>query len=141
MLLRASNKEAAESGRESSGSTAPVAAPQRLRSCHCYNHCPEDSTNNTCRCGTHTHTLIHNITYTAAPRLCEALNNNDKIGVNATGLFITLILGLLYSLWPLLVFQDGRLLFYHGGGGGRGPGPDCRLPRPRGLRVSVQGEL
>lgn len=49
MLLRASNKEAAESGRETSGSTAPVASPQRLRLCHCYNHCPEDSTNNTCR--------------------------------------------------------------------------------------------
>lgn len=49
MLLRASSKEAVESGKETSGSTAPALSSQRLLWCHCYHHCPEDSTNNTCR--------------------------------------------------------------------------------------------
>lgn len=49
MLLRASNKEAADSGKEASGSTASASSSQRLLWCHCYHHCPEDSTNHTCR--------------------------------------------------------------------------------------------
>uniref|UniRef100_A0A669C226 Serine/threonine-protein kinase receptor n=1 Tax=Oreochromis niloticus TaxID=8128 RepID=A0A669C226_ORENI len=49
MLLKASSKEAAESGKETFGSTAPASSSQRLLWCHCYHHCPEDSTNNTCR--------------------------------------------------------------------------------------------
>lgn len=52
MLLRGgSNKDTAESGKETSGSTAPVSSSQRFLWCHCYHHCPEDSTNNTCRYG------------------------------------------------------------------------------------------
>lgn len=63
MLLRVSNKEAAESGKEASGSIAPASSSQRLLWCHCYHHCPEDSTNNTCRCAPshkhwHSHTLL-----------------------------------------------------------------------------------
>uniref|UniRef100_A0A7N8XLX5 Serine/threonine-protein kinase receptor n=1 Tax=Mastacembelus armatus TaxID=205130 RepID=A0A7N8XLX5_9TELE len=49
MLLRASSKEAGESGKETNGSTAPASSSQRLLWCHCYHHCPEESTDNTCR--------------------------------------------------------------------------------------------
>ncbi|XP_029018941.1 bone morphogenetic protein receptor type-1B [Betta splendens] len=49
MLLRASSKEAADGEKETSGSAAPASASQRLLWCQCYHHCPEDSTNNTCR--------------------------------------------------------------------------------------------
>lgn len=49
MLLKASNREAAGSGKESGGSAAPAPSAQRLLWCHCYHYCPEDSTNNTCR--------------------------------------------------------------------------------------------
>lgn len=60
MLLRVSNKEAAESGKEASGSIAPASSSQRLLWCHCYHHCPEDSTNNTCRCShLHKHWYSH----------------------------------------------------------------------------------
>lgn len=51
MLQSAPNKEAAESGKETSGSTAPASSSQRQLRCHCYPNCPEDSTNNTCGYG------------------------------------------------------------------------------------------
>lgn len=44
---------------------------------------------------------------------------------------------MLYLLWRTFVFQDGWLLFYHGGGGGRGTGPDCRVPGVGRVGVSV----
>lgn len=49
MLLKASNKEASGSRKETSGSTVAAPSAQRLLWCHCYHYCPEDSTNNTCR--------------------------------------------------------------------------------------------
>uniref|UniRef100_A0A8D3B9V4 receptor protein serine/threonine kinase n=1 Tax=Scophthalmus maximus TaxID=52904 RepID=A0A8D3B9V4_SCOMX len=58
MLLRASSKEAVESGKETSGSTAPALSSQRLLWCHCYHHCPEDSTNNTCRTDGYCFTMV-----------------------------------------------------------------------------------
>uniref|UniRef100_A0A3B4WJU7 Activin types I and II receptor domain-containing protein n=1 Tax=Seriola lalandi dorsalis TaxID=1841481 RepID=A0A3B4WJU7_SERLL len=58
MLLRASSKEAVESGKETSGSTAPASSSQRLLWCHCYHHCPEDSTNNTCRTDGYCFTMV-----------------------------------------------------------------------------------
>uniref|UniRef100_A0A672MII9 Uncharacterized protein n=1 Tax=Sinocyclocheilus grahami TaxID=75366 RepID=A0A672MII9_SINGR len=53
LLQRNSGKLAAGGGKESSGSATPL-IPERMLLCHCYHHCPEDSTNNTCRY-THTH--------------------------------------------------------------------------------------
>uniref|UniRef100_A0A3P8RPY7 Activin types I and II receptor domain-containing protein n=1 Tax=Amphiprion percula TaxID=161767 RepID=A0A3P8RPY7_AMPPE len=58
MLLRASSKEAVESGKEAFGSTAPASSSQRLLWCHCYHHCPEDSTNNTCRTDGYCFTMV-----------------------------------------------------------------------------------
>ncbi|XP_013769486.1 bone morphogenetic protein receptor type-1B [Pundamilia nyererei] len=58
MLLKASSKEAAESGKETFGSTAPASSSQRLLWCHCYHHCPEDSTNNTCRTDGYCFTMV-----------------------------------------------------------------------------------
>uniref|UniRef100_A0A673CHR3 Serine/threonine-protein kinase receptor n=1 Tax=Sphaeramia orbicularis TaxID=375764 RepID=A0A673CHR3_9TELE len=58
MLLRASNKEAVESGKEISGSIAPASSSQRLLWCHCNHHCPEDSTNNTCRTDGYCFTMV-----------------------------------------------------------------------------------
>ncbi|XP_068615088.1 bone morphogenetic protein receptor type-1B-like [Brachionichthys hirsutus] len=58
MLLRASNKEAAESGKDTSGSTAPALSSQRQLWCHCYHHCPEDSINNTCRTDGYCFTMV-----------------------------------------------------------------------------------
>ncbi|XP_040052056.1 bone morphogenetic protein receptor type-1B [Gasterosteus aculeatus] len=58
MLLRASSKESRESGKETSGSTAPSLSLQRLLWCHCYHHCPEDSTNNTCRTDGYCFTMV-----------------------------------------------------------------------------------
>uniref|UniRef100_A0A3B3U2Z5 receptor protein serine/threonine kinase n=1 Tax=Poecilia latipinna TaxID=48699 RepID=A0A3B3U2Z5_9TELE len=49
MLLKASSKETVESGKKALGSTAPALSSQRFLWCHCYHHCPDDSTNNTCR--------------------------------------------------------------------------------------------
>ncbi|KAI7789736.1 bone morphogenetic protein receptor [Triplophysa rosa] len=46
MLLRNSGKATVGSKKDSS--TAPV-IPEEMLSCHCYNQCPEDSINNTCR--------------------------------------------------------------------------------------------
>ncbi|MFT7797338.1 bone morphogenetic protein receptor type-1B isoform X1 [Arapaima gigas] len=61
MLHRNSGKmaAAAEAGRdpEDSGSTAP-APPQRLLWCYCYHHCPEDSTNHTCRTDGYCFTMV-----------------------------------------------------------------------------------
>ncbi|TRY59376.1 hypothetical protein DNTS_030071 [Danionella cerebrum] len=52
MLLSNSGKVTADDKRESDAQTdlhvAPV-PPQRMLLCHCYHHCSEDSTNNTCR--------------------------------------------------------------------------------------------
>ncbi|XP_003974866.1 bone morphogenetic protein receptor type-1B [Takifugu rubripes] len=58
MLLKASNREAAGSGKESGGSAAPAPSAQRLLWCHCYHYCPEDSTNNTCRTDGYCFTMV-----------------------------------------------------------------------------------
>ncbi|MEQ2187235.1 Bone morphogenetic protein receptor type-1B, partial [Goodea atripinnis] len=44
MLLKASSKETAESGK-TLGSMAPALSSERFLWCHCYHHCPDDSTN------------------------------------------------------------------------------------------------
>ncbi|XP_043094196.1 bone morphogenetic protein receptor type-1B isoform X1 [Puntigrus tetrazona] len=54
MLLRNSGK--ADERRET-GSEAP-ALPQRFLWCYCYHHCPEDSTNNTCRTDGYCFTMV-----------------------------------------------------------------------------------
>ncbi|TNN80622.1 Bone morphogenetic protein receptor type-1B [Liparis tanakae] len=58
MLLRASSKESGESGKETSGSTAPSSSSQHLLWCHCNQYCPEDSTNNTCRTDGYCFTMV-----------------------------------------------------------------------------------
>ncbi|KAI1900213.1 hypothetical protein AGOR_G00047690 [Albula goreensis] len=57
MLLRNSGKVSIDSSKEDSGSTASV-SPQRLLWCYCYHHCPEDSTNNTCRTDGYCFTMV-----------------------------------------------------------------------------------
>ncbi|XP_073730723.1 bone morphogenetic protein receptor, type IBb isoform X1 [Misgurnus anguillicaudatus] len=57
MLLRISGKSAVGSGKENSASTAP-GIPERMFLCHCYNHCPEDSINNTCRTNGYCFTMV-----------------------------------------------------------------------------------
>uniref|UniRef100_A0A673IUU0 receptor protein serine/threonine kinase n=1 Tax=Sinocyclocheilus rhinocerous TaxID=307959 RepID=A0A673IUU0_9TELE len=57
MLLRNSGKVTAGGGKESSGSTTPL-IPERMLLCHCYHHCPEDSTNNTCRTDGYCFTMV-----------------------------------------------------------------------------------
>lgn len=47
MLLRSSAKLNVDSRKEDTESTAP-APPQKMLSCYCHHHCPEDSFNNTC---------------------------------------------------------------------------------------------
>ncbi|KAM9810848.1 bone morphogenetic protein receptor type-1B [Neosynchiropus ocellatus] len=49
MLLKSSSKEAADAGKATGGSAAPASSPPRLLQCHCDHHCPDGSTNNTCR--------------------------------------------------------------------------------------------
>ncbi|KAK1800789.1 hypothetical protein P4O66_005972 [Electrophorus voltai] len=48
MLLRNSGKATMDNRKEENGGSVPV-VPERTLWCHCYHHCPEDSTNNTCR--------------------------------------------------------------------------------------------
>ncbi|CAB1319323.1 unnamed protein product, partial [Coregonus sp. 'balchen'] len=48
---------AVDSEKDASGSTAP-ALPQRQLWCYCYHHCPEDSTNNTCRTDGYCFTMV-----------------------------------------------------------------------------------
>ncbi|XP_052317043.1 bone morphogenetic protein receptor type-1B isoform X1 [Oncorhynchus keta] len=57
MLLRTLGKAAVDSEKDTSGSTAP-ALPQRQLWCYCYHHCPEDSTNNTCRTDGYCFTMV-----------------------------------------------------------------------------------
>nr|XP_029492882.1 bone morphogenetic protein receptor type-1B-like [Oncorhynchus nerka] len=57
MLLRTLGKAAVDSEKDASGSTAP-ALPQRQLWCYCYHHCPEDSTNNTCRTDGYCFTMV-----------------------------------------------------------------------------------
>uniref|UniRef100_A0A4W5NI87 receptor protein serine/threonine kinase n=1 Tax=Hucho hucho TaxID=62062 RepID=A0A4W5NI87_9TELE len=57
MLLRTLGKAAVDSVKDASGSTAP-ALPQRQLWCYCYHHCPEDSTNNTCRTDGYCFTMV-----------------------------------------------------------------------------------
>ncbi|XP_071012009.1 bone morphogenetic protein receptor type-1B isoform X1 [Oncorhynchus clarkii lewisi] len=57
MLLRTLGKVAVDSEKDTSGSTAP-ALPQRQLWCYCYHHCPEDSTNNTCRTDGYCFTMV-----------------------------------------------------------------------------------
>ncbi|CAB1415194.1 unnamed protein product [Pleuronectes platessa] len=57
MLLRDSGREGLERGKDLSGSTAPALSPPLLW-CHCYHHCPEDSTNNTCRTDGYCFTMV-----------------------------------------------------------------------------------
>uniref|UniRef100_A0A674CER3 receptor protein serine/threonine kinase n=2 Tax=Salmoninae TaxID=504568 RepID=A0A674CER3_SALTR len=57
MLLRTLGKAAVDGEKEASGSTAP-ALPQRQLWCYCYHHCPEDSTNNTCRTDGYCFTMV-----------------------------------------------------------------------------------
>ncbi|XP_026102854.1 bone morphogenetic protein receptor type-1B-like [Carassius auratus] len=45
------------SGKESSSSVTAV-IPERMLLCHCYHHCPEDSTNNTCRTDGYCFTMV-----------------------------------------------------------------------------------
>ncbi|KPP65843.1 bone morphogenetic protein receptor type-1B-like [Scleropages formosus] len=58
MLHRSPGKTAvAGGGPDDSGSTAP-APPQRLLWCYCFHHCPEDSTNHTCRTDGYCFTMV-----------------------------------------------------------------------------------
>ncbi|XP_055730732.1 bone morphogenetic protein receptor type-1B-like isoform X1 [Salvelinus fontinalis] len=57
MLLRNPGRARSDSRWENSGSTAPVPT-QRILWCHCYHHCPEDSTNNTCRTDGYCFTMV-----------------------------------------------------------------------------------
>uniref|UniRef100_A0A8C7P9Q2 receptor protein serine/threonine kinase n=1 Tax=Oncorhynchus mykiss TaxID=8022 RepID=A0A8C7P9Q2_ONCMY len=57
MLLRTLGKAVVDSEKDASGSTAP-ALPQRQLWCYCYHHCPEDSTNNTCRTDGYCFTMV-----------------------------------------------------------------------------------
>uniref|UniRef100_A0A671R6L1 Serine/threonine-protein kinase receptor n=1 Tax=Sinocyclocheilus anshuiensis TaxID=1608454 RepID=A0A671R6L1_9TELE len=57
MLLRNSGKVTVGGGKESSGSATPL-IPERMLLCHCYHHCPEDSTNNTCRTDGYCFTMV-----------------------------------------------------------------------------------
>uniref|UniRef100_A0A8C2GHH3 Activin types I and II receptor domain-containing protein n=1 Tax=Cyprinus carpio TaxID=7962 RepID=A0A8C2GHH3_CYPCA len=57
MLQRNSGKLTTGGGKESSGSATPV-IPERMLLCHCYHHCPEDSTNNTCRTDGYCFTMV-----------------------------------------------------------------------------------
>ncbi|XP_064153387.1 bone morphogenetic protein receptor type-1B-like [Anguilla rostrata] len=57
MLLRNSGKVSIDGSKDESGGTASV-SPQRLLWCHCYHHCPEDSTNNTCRTDGYCFTMV-----------------------------------------------------------------------------------
>uniref|UniRef100_A0A672Q580 Serine/threonine-protein kinase receptor n=1 Tax=Sinocyclocheilus grahami TaxID=75366 RepID=A0A672Q580_SINGR len=59
MLQRNSGKVTAGGGKESSGSdSATPVIPERMLLCHCYHHCPEDSTNNTCRTDGYCFTMV-----------------------------------------------------------------------------------
>ncbi|KAI9521864.1 Bone morphogenetic protein receptor type-1B [Dissostichus eleginoides] len=58
MPRRASSKEASESGKEASGSTAPASSSEGILWCYCYHHCPEDSANNTCRTDGYCFTMV-----------------------------------------------------------------------------------
>ncbi|KAG2465836.1 BMR1B protein, partial [Polypterus senegalus] len=57
MLLRSSGKLTAEHRKEDGESTAP-ATTRRLLWCYCHHHCPEDSSNNTCRTDGYCFTMI-----------------------------------------------------------------------------------
>ncbi|XP_048037315.1 bone morphogenetic protein receptor, type IBb [Chanodichthys erythropterus] len=57
MLQRNSGKVTAGGSKESSGSAAPV-TPERMLLCQCNHHCPEDSTNNTCRTDGYCFTMV-----------------------------------------------------------------------------------
>uniref|UniRef100_A0A674EA80 receptor protein serine/threonine kinase n=2 Tax=Salmo TaxID=8028 RepID=A0A674EA80_SALTR len=57
MLLRNPGRDRSDSRWENGGSTAP-APTQRILWCHCYHHCPEDSTNNTCRTDGYCFTMV-----------------------------------------------------------------------------------
>uniref|UniRef100_W5KHX7 Serine/threonine-protein kinase receptor n=1 Tax=Astyanax mexicanus TaxID=7994 RepID=W5KHX7_ASTMX len=57
MLLRNSGKVTMDSRKEDSGSSVLV-VPERMLWCHCYHHCPEDSTNNTCRTDGYCFTMV-----------------------------------------------------------------------------------
>uniref|UniRef100_A0A8C2H142 receptor protein serine/threonine kinase n=1 Tax=Cyprinus carpio TaxID=7962 RepID=A0A8C2H142_CYPCA len=57
MLQRNSGKLTTGGGKESSGNATPV-IPERMLLCHCYHHCPEDSTNNTCRTDGYCFTMV-----------------------------------------------------------------------------------
>ncbi|XP_043087664.1 bone morphogenetic protein receptor, type IBb [Puntigrus tetrazona] len=57
MLQRSSGKVTAGGGRENGGSASPL-LPERMLLCHCYHHCPEDSTNNTCRTDGYCFTMV-----------------------------------------------------------------------------------
>ncbi|XP_057687075.1 bone morphogenetic protein receptor type-1B isoform X1 [Corythoichthys intestinalis] len=60
MLLRASSADATalDGGKENSGSVSTTSSSQTLIWCHCYHHCPEDSTNNTCRTDGYCFTMV-----------------------------------------------------------------------------------
>uniref|UniRef100_A0A8C4RLG8 Serine/threonine-protein kinase receptor n=2 Tax=Erpetoichthys calabaricus TaxID=27687 RepID=A0A8C4RLG8_ERPCA len=57
MLLRSTGKLTAEHRKEDGESTAP-ATTRRLLWCYCHHHCPEDSSNNTCRTDGYCFTMI-----------------------------------------------------------------------------------
>ncbi|XP_036833347.1 bone morphogenetic protein receptor, type IBb isoform X2 [Oncorhynchus mykiss] len=57
MLLRSPGRDRSDRRWENGGSTAP-APTQRILWCHCYHHCPEDSTNNTCRTDGYCFTMV-----------------------------------------------------------------------------------
>ncbi|KAJ3604115.1 hypothetical protein NHX12_028856, partial [Muraenolepis orangiensis] len=58
MLLRASNRAALEGGKEAGGSSAPALSAANMLWCYCDHHCPDDSTNNTCRTDGHCFTMV-----------------------------------------------------------------------------------
>ncbi|XP_026129918.1 bone morphogenetic protein receptor type-1B-like isoform X1 [Carassius auratus] len=57
MLQRNSGKVTSGGGKENSGGATSV-IPERMLLCHCYHHCPEDSTNNTCRTDGYCFTMV-----------------------------------------------------------------------------------
>uniref|UniRef100_A0A4W4F7G6 Serine/threonine-protein kinase receptor n=1 Tax=Electrophorus electricus TaxID=8005 RepID=A0A4W4F7G6_ELEEL len=57
MLLRNSGKATMDNRKEENGGSVPV-VPERTLWCHCYHHCPEDSTNNTCRTDGYCFTMV-----------------------------------------------------------------------------------
>ncbi|XP_034090876.1 bone morphogenetic protein receptor type-1B-like [Gymnodraco acuticeps] len=88
MLRRASSKEASESGKEASGSTASASSSEGILWCHCYHHCPEDSANNTCRTGKDgcCFTMVEEVNGVSVDKAgCLALSGSVQCGNTGNG--------------------------------------------------------